>query len=325
MVDESKEKAGGAGGEESPEEQDYVRMIMNRHKPVTEWGVGAIARVVAIAIVIGIVVLAAVWIALVQVGDSYTSATLGEVMRQSKRPLVQQNAVQKLFMPNFVHLKSLAVPQVLYTGHSDMVLPGGYRIHLDGVTNLKDLFKRARKMQSAPVFKMSAHDGRVHVDKMMILDEVLLVDFEMKFVGRLDLLKRMPERSSKGEPGTIRRAPEFAYDDDTTFKKFVGQVIAIAGKPLREGDRWVLDAGKWKMVLLLAPGERGLNTILDLALKNDEPMMIDILFKEAYDWKNRKHPEKSRSETQIVGEAELLSASLQGLHIGLAPVEVTEG
>jgi hypothetical protein len=324
MADEDKGKVGGPDEEQSPEEQDYVQMIMDRHKPVTQRGAGAIARAILIPLVIIIIILAVVWVALVNVGDSYSSATLAEVMRQSKKPVVQQNVVQRLFTPNFDHLKSMAVPQVLYSGRSDMILPGGFRVRLEGVTNLRDIFKRARKMGSAPVLKMNASDGRIHVEKMMILEEVAVENVEMKFVEKLTLLKRMPDRSPKDEPGKIRRAPQFAYDDDETFKKFVGRIIAIAGKPVKEDDRWILVADTWKMVLRFPPEEKGLDTILELAKQNEEPLMVDVLFSESYSWKNRKHPEKSRSETQIIGEADLLSASLQGLHVGLSAEETPE-
>ncbi|GEM_PF-2433998 len=324
MADEDKGKVGEPGEEAKPEEQDYVHMIMDRHKPVTQRGAGAIIRAILVPLVIILIILTVVWVALVHVGDSYSPATFTEVMRQAKKPLVEQNFVQKLFTPNFDHLKSLSVPQVLYSGQSDMVLPGGYRVRLEGATNIRDQFKRARKVQSAPVFKVNAHGGKVHVDKMMIVDEVALADIDMVFVEKMNLLKRMPERSAKGEPGKIRRAPQFAYDDETTYKKFVGTLIAVAGKPHKEEDRWILEDkdGQWKAVLRVPAEERPLQTILELAVLGSEPMMLDIVLETTYPWKNRKNPEQSRSETQLIGEANLISASLQGLHVGVAQEQV---
>jgi hypothetical protein len=198
-----------------------------------------------------------------------------------------------------------------------MILPGGYHVRIEGVTDLRDHFKRARSLGSAPVFKLTCHDRKIHVDRLMIVDEIGLTDKSMQIVQKLNLLKRMPERTAKSEPGKIRRAPKFVYDDEETFKKFVGQTIAVAGKPGREEDRWILETEDWKMVLLFPDHVSEFNTILGLANDNDEPLMIDVLFAESYPWKNRRHPEKSRQETQIIGEAQMLSASLQGLHVGL--------
>ncbi len=325
MADEDKGKVEGTGEGAKPEDQDYVHMIMDRHKPVTQRGAAAIARAILVPLVIIIIILAIVWVALVHVGDSYSPATLAEVMRQSKKPLVEQNFIQKLFTPNFDHLKALSVPQVLYSGRSDMVLPGGFRIRLEGVSSIRDDFRRAKKMGSAPVFRITAHGGKVHVDEMMIIDEAAFTDVDMVFVEKVELLTRMPDRSSKGEPGKIRRVPQLAYDDEDTYKKFVGSTIAVAGKPRKEEERWILDDkdGKWKMVLNVPEKPRSMTTILDLAILSDEPMMLDIVLNKTYPWKNRKHPEESRSETQIIGEATLISASLQGLHVGVTAEEGT--
>lgn len=315
MADEVKGQSGEGGGEEQHE--DYVQMIMERHKPLAQRGGGAIARAILVPVVIAVIILAVVWVVLVQVGDSYSPATFSDVIRQARKPLVEQNAVQRLFTPNSDHLKTLAVPQVLYAGKSDMVLPGGYHVRLEGVTNLRDHFKRARAMGSAPMFKLNCHDRAIHVDRLMIVDEIGFADADMRIVQKLNLLKRMPERTAKSEPGKIRRAPKFVYDDDETFKKFVGQTIAIAGKPRREEDRWILETEDWKMVLLFPADVPELSTILELAIQNDEPLMVDVIFEEAYPWKNRRYPEKARQDTQIIGEAKMLSASLQGLHVGL--------
>lgn len=320
MADEVNGKPGETGGER-PEEQDYVQMIMDRHKPLKERGGGAIARAIVVPIVIILIILAVVWVVLVHAGDSYRSATFTEVFRQARKPLVEQNAIQKLFTPNYDHLKSLAVPQVLYAGRSDMVLPGGYRVRLEGVTDLRDHFRRARELRSAPVFKLSCHDRRIHVDRLMIVDEIGLADTEMTFVEKIDLLDRMPDRSTKNELGKIRRAPQFAYDDENTFKKFVGSTIAVAGKPRRDEDRWVLEGNNWKMVLLFPPEAQSLTTILELAIQSDEPLMVDVVLNKTYPWTNRRNLQESRKETQIIGEGTMVSASLQGLHVGLSAEE----
>jgi len=322
MDDEVKDKPGEGGAKgESPEEQDYVQMIMDRHKPLSQRGSAAIARAIIIPIVIAAIVLAVVWVALVNLGDSYMQAEFADVLRQARQPLVTQNFIERLFTPNFDHLKSMSVGRVLYVGKSDMVLIGGWHVRVEGVDNLRDYFKQARQMGSAPIFRMSCHDRRIHLDELMIVDEIVLTDKEIRVIERLDLLSRMPERSTKSEPGKIRRAPAFAYDDEDTFKKFVGQTIALAGKPVREEGGWILEGENWRMRLVPVADKKEFDTILDLALQNDEPLMVDVVFAKSYPWRDRKQPERSRSETQIVGEATMVSASLQGLHVGATATE----
>jgi len=321
MADEEKDKQTQGGG--GPEEEDYVKMIMERHKPVTQRGAGAIAQAILIPIVIILVIGALVWIALAHVGDSYSSATFVQIMRQSQRPLAQQNVVQKLFTPNFDHLKVLAVPQVLYSGQDHMVLPGGYLVQIEGMSDLRGTLRAALQMGSAPMFKVTAHDKRVHVDAVTVAGDAVAEDLEFKFIRKLELLDRMPSRSAKGEPGMIARVPDFKYDDETTFKKFLNRTIAVAGKPVMEEDRWILNAGEWKLALLFPPEAVAIRTALELAEKNDEQMMVDVFFETAYPWKNRRHPEKSRSDTKIVGEGQVVSLSIQGLHVGRPEPEET--
>jgi hypothetical protein len=292
-----------------------IEVLEARHRPPWSRGPLALLRVAATVLVIAGVLLGAGLVAVRHLGDHHQTVSASTLMVRAARPPTQQGALQHLVDPDHADQVRLEMRGVRYVENDRLVLDDGSYVELVGAGDLRAHLERARDLGMVPHLDARLRDGRILVERLAAGDRDLWTGGELVRHAWLGESDRRPARGEHGSERVFAIVRSIPFDDRAVIAGLVGRRISVTGH-LEPGEgELVLRMDGGTGIRLATPSGERLRRSLEVFARPPVQLRLDIVLTSVAPWRDRRHPERSRGTTRIIGDAEVYSLSAQSYHV----------
>jgi hypothetical protein len=210
---------------------------------------------------------------------------------------------------------------ILFVSSNKLVLADGGFVAVEGAGDLHALAPLAAEANALPVIEAriarDANGGPViSVDRIRCGRSVFAKSGTVLPIATLEPSLATPARAEvPRSPKSFRIVSELRFDRSREIQSLVGKRISVTGRLTFEDSRRVVRlANGTGLVLTPLPVDSHVEPFLAGLVGDPEEIQFDLILQRMLPWTNRV-PTESRKQTQIAGEARVMSISAQSLFL----------